>query len=47
LISRPIQTINHEEAEIEKIGPTIKRLKKVAFQGRIIIQKGNISIVGI
>jgi hypothetical protein len=46
-ISRPTHTMNHDEAEIEKIGPMIKRLRKIAFQGRISIQKGNISILGI
>lgn len=45
-ISRPIQAMNQEEAEIDKIGPIIKSLKKSAFQGRISIQKGNIPYLG-
>jgi hypothetical protein len=38
--------MNQEEAEIDKIGPIIKSLKKSAFQGRISIQKGNIPYLG-
>jgi hypothetical protein len=34
-------------AEIDRIGPIIKRLRKIAFQGRMSIQKGNDSILGI
>jgi hypothetical protein len=39
--------MNQDEAEIARIGPIIRRHKKVAFQGRISIQKGNNSIFGI
>lgn len=46
-ISRPIQAINQDEAEIAKIGPEIRRLANKIFQGRISIQKGNNSIFGI
>jgi hypothetical protein len=39
--------MNQEEAEIAKIGPTISRDKNNIFQGRIRIQKGNYSILGV
>jgi hypothetical protein len=39
--------MNQEEAEMERIGPNNISLTNKAFQGRIIIQKGNYSIFGI